>query len=127
LSAGFQPAWPTAFRWLTKVMDARAWAQEVRVHVHDELWRLRLRQFRGAAGALGLGLAHLEERPVDLVHRDERGRHAGGGAEEFPPRHAVLARVLGAQRLHQRLHFALTLGLRDGEEFVARYDLRRNW
>ncbi len=65
-------------------------AQEVRVHVHDEL-------VGEGPGALvrhvrrrGLGAAHAEVRAVDVVHRGERRRHAGSGLEEFAPAHALV-------------------------------------
>jgi hypothetical protein len=101
-------------------------AQEVRVRVHDELAGQRLRALGGLILLGGLGTRDVEQPAVDLVHGDERGGHAGGGREERATAHALLARQVVAERLHARFDLALRAGLRGGEVFVARHDLRRD-
>ena len=96
------------------------------MHVHDELVLER-------AGALlrhrrrgGFRAAHLEQRPVDLVHRHERGGHAGGGLEESAAVQALLAAEIVGHREQALLDLALPFVLRVGIEFVAGDDLGRD-
>ena len=109
-----------------EAFEPRVVAQEVRVHVHDELVLQPIGTRLGEIDALGLGRRGAVERTVDLVHGDEGGRHAGRGLEEAPARQAVLAAVLVGQRVHARLDLLLPLGLRHRHELVARHDLRRH-
>ena len=74
----------------------------------------------------GLRLADLEQRPIDLVHRHEGGRHSRGGLEEFAAVHALPAAELVGHRQYPRFHLALPLVLRIGEKFVRRHDLGRD-
>jgi hypothetical protein len=96
------------------------------VHVHDELAGEPLRPLVGHVRALGLGAAHAEDRPVDVVHRDERRGHAGGRLEEASAAHALVLRQLVAQLLDARLDLLLLRGLRRGRELVARDELGRD-
>ena len=74
-----------------EVHDARVVTQEVRVHVHDELVLERGGALLGHGGGRGFRLAHVEDRAINLVHRNERRGHAGGGLEEAAPVEALLA------------------------------------
>ena len=96
------------------------------MHVHDELILQPVGPRLREVDALGLGGRGAIERPVDLVHRDERRSHAGGGLEEAPARQAVLLAKLVAERIHARFDLLLLLGLRDRQEFVAGDNLGRH-
>ena len=74
----------------------------------------------------GLRLAHLEQRAVDLVHRDERRSHAGSGLEEAAAVEALLPAEIVGHREQPRFHLALPFVLRVGIEFVACDDLGRD-
>ena len=95
-----------------EAFEPRVVAQEVRVHVHDELVLQPIGTRLGEVDAFRLGRRGAVERAVDLVHGDEGRRHAGRGLEEAPARQAVLAAVLVGQRIHARLDLLLPLGLR---------------
>src|SRR4029453_11363918 len=69
--------------------------------------------------------AHAEDRAVTLVHRAERGRHAGGRLEEPTATHALMLRQTRAQLLDARLDLFLPLGLGRRGELVAGDELRR--
>ena len=73
------------------------------------------------------GLAHVEERSVDLVHRHERRGHAGGGLERTAAIDTLLAAEIIGHGKQTGFDLALLLVLRIGIELVARHDLRRNW
>src|SRR6266702_7305537 len=62
----------------------------------------------------------------NLVHRDKRGGHAGGGLKEAPPRHPLPLRKGAAQLLQPRLDRALLLGLAHRQVLIARHDLGRH-
>jgi hypothetical protein len=98
----------------------------VGVHVHDELVLERGRALLGHRGRRGLRLAHLEQRTIDLVHRHERRRHAGGGLEEAAAVEALLGAEVVGHGEEPRFDLALPLVLRIGIEFVAGDDLGRN-
>src|SRR6185312_1668358 len=67
------------------------------------------------------------ERAIDLVHRDERCRHARRGLKKAAPAHALLfCKVIGEGN-KARLDLALLAALRRRKVFVARDDLRRDW
>ena len=78
--------------------EPRVVAQEVGVHVHDELVLERIGALLGHVGGCRLGLAHIEQRAVDLIHRHERGRHAGRGLEEL----AAVEPLLRAEIIRHR-------------------------
>ena len=99
--------------------DARARAQEMRVHVHDELPREAPRALVGHLGGLRFRARDAEERSVGFVHREERGRHPRRGLEEAPARHPQPPGRRRPHLLHPRLEFALLLRLRPRHEFVA--------
>ena len=89
LSAGFQPARPTARRISTKPMwrvsSRRKWVWTSMMN-----WsRSEAARASARSGLLRLGLRHAEDGAVDLVHRQEGGGHAGGGGQEAAAR-AVL-------------------------------------
>ena len=109
-----------------EVHVARVVAQEVRVHVHDELVLERGGALLGHRGGRGLGLADREQVAIDLVHRHERRRHAGGGLEEAAAVEPLLLAEIVRHREQAVFHLALLLVLRIGIEFVARHDLRRD-
>jgi hypothetical protein len=101
-------------------------AQEMRMHVHDELVFQR-------AGALlrhrrrgGFRLRHVKQRPIDFVHRDERCGHAGRGLEKPAAIETLLSAEIVGHRQQPRFDLALPFVLRVGIEFVARDDLRRD-
>ncbi len=106
--------------------DAGVVAQEMRVHVHDELVFQRGCALVGHRRGRGFRAAHLEQRTIDLVHRHEGGGHAGRGLEEFPAVEALLAAELVGHREQALLDLALPLVLRVGIEFVAGDDLGRD-
>ena len=106
--------------------DAGVVAQEMRVHVHDELVLERVGALLRHRRRRGFGLAHVEQRPVDLVHRDERRGHAGRGLEEPAAVETLLAAEIVGHRQQPRLDLALPFVLRVGIELVAGDDLRRD-
>jgi hypothetical protein len=63
---------------------------------------------------------------INLVHRDEGSRHAGGGLEEAAPVQTLLAAEIVGHVEQPRLDFALPFVLRIGIEFVAGDDLGRD-
>ena len=73
-----------------EALEARVVAQEVRVHVHDELVRQPLRALVRHLGRRGLGPARAEDRSIDVVHGDERRRHARRRLEEAPAAHPLV-------------------------------------
>ena len=107
--------------------DARVIAQEVGVHVHDELVLERGGALLGHGRGGGFRLAHLEQRPIDLVHRDKRRGHAGRALEEPTTVQTLLAAKVIRHGQQARLDLALPLVLRIGIKLVAGDDLRRNW
>ena len=78
------------------------------------------------AGVAASALRHLEQRPIDLVHRHEGGGHAGRGLEEPAAVQALLAAEIVGHREQPRLDLALPFVLRVGIEFVAGDDLGRD-
>ncbi len=93
------------------------------LHVEDELIlgpalrkRMRLGDFRRA---------DVERLSIDLVHRQERRRHAAAGREELPARHPELAAVFVGHRQDQRLDRFLIDGLRHRVILLVGDDLRR--
>jgi len=96
------------------------------VAVDDQLPRQCLSALGRRLGCRGLGHADLEEPAEHLVHRDERGRHAGGSLEEAPARQALVAGEPVAQILEPGLDLALLGALPDRHVLVARHDLRRH-
>ena len=110
--------------------DRRAFAQEVRVHVHHEL----VLQVVGASlrdVEVGwLAFQHFVNRlpalGVDFVHRREGRGHAAGGLEELAPAHAVLLRHARADVLHAHFEFLLLRALRLRHVLVARDELHRD-
>ncbi len=107
-------------------LDAGVVTQEVGVHVHDELVFERIGALLRHRRGRGLGLAHFEDRSVDLVHRHEARRHAGGGLEKFAAAQALMLAQLVAHGEEARFHFLLLLILRRRIELVAGYGLDRN-
>lgn len=75
-------------------LEPRVVAQEVRVHVHDELAGQSLRALLRHIDARRFSASGLVERAVDLVHRDESGCRFG----RRQPRHFGIAE-LGLLRL----------------------------
>ena len=78
------------------------------------------------AGVAASAFVDVEQRPIDFVHRDERGGHAGGGLEEAAAVQPLLAAEIVGHRQQPRLDLALLFVLRVGIEFVAGDDLRRD-
>ena len=75
------------------------------MHVHDPLVLERRGALLGHGGGRGFRLAHVEDRAIDLVHRDERRRHAGGGLEEAAAIEALLAAEFVGHRQQAALDF----------------------
>src|SRR5262249_52091097 len=71
------------------------------------------------------GAAHAEDRPINVVHGDERRRHAGGRLEELAAAHPLVLRELVAQLLDARLDSLLLRGLGRRRGLVAGDELRR--
>ena len=78
------------------------------------------------AGVAASAVRHVEQRPIDLVHRHERRGHAGGGLEEPAAVQALLAAEIVGHREQPRFDLALPFVLRIGIEFVAGDDLGRD-
>ena len=78
------------------------------------------------AGRGGFRLGDIEQRPIDLVHRDEGCGHAGGGLEEAAAVQPLLAAEIVGHGEQPRLDLALPFVLRVGIEFVAGDDLGRD-
>jgi hypothetical protein len=98
----------------------------MRVHVHDELVFEPVGALLRHRRSGRFGLRHAEQRPVDLVHGEERGRHPGRGLEEPPAVEALLAAEVVGHRQQTLLDLALLGVLRIGIILVARHDLGRN-
>ena len=96
------------------------------MHVHDELVGEGSRTLVGEVGCRRFGAADTEQRAVDVVHRDERRRHPGGGAEERAPGQALVSGEPAAQFLDARLHRLLPRRLRQRHELVAGDELGGN-
>jgi hypothetical protein len=109
-----------------EAFQPRVVAQEVGVHVHDELVGEGARAFVRHVRRRRFRAAHAEERSVDVVHRDERRGHAGRALEELAAREALVLRELATQLFHARFDPLLVLRLRARQEFVARDELRRD-
>ena len=109
-----------------ETFEPRVVAQEVRVHVHDELVFQPVGARLGEIDALRLGRRGAVERAIDLVHGDEGRRHAGGGLEEAAAGQACSCAELVAEPLHARLDLLLLPVCGIGQELVARDDLRRH-
>ena len=69
---------------------------------------------------------HVEEAAEDLVHREERGRHATARREKLAPADAQLLRRARSQFECTRLDALLLLGLCLRHVFAVRHHLRRN-
>ena len=106
--------------------DAGVVAQEMRVHVHDELVFKRVRSLLGHRRRRGFRLGHVEQRSIDLVHRDKGCGHAGRGLEKSATIQTLLAAEIVGHGEHPRLDLALPLILRIGIEFVAGNNPGRN-
>ena len=106
--------------------DAGVVAQEMRVHVHDELVLQRVGALLGHRRRRRFRLRHLEQRPINLVHRHERGGHAGRGLEEAAAVQALLAAEIVSHGKQPRFDLALPFILWIGIEFVAGDDLGRD-
>ena len=78
------------------------------------------------AGVAASALRHIEQRPIDLVHRHERRGHAGGGLEEPAAVEPLLAAEIVGHGEQPRLDLALPFVLRVGIELVAGDDLGRD-
>ena len=106
--------------------DARVVAQEMGVHVHDELVLERVDALLGHGRGGGLCLAYLEQRPVNLVHRHERRGHAGRALEESAAVETLLAAEIIRHGQQASLDLALPLVLRIGIKLVAGDNLHWN-
>ena len=71
------------------------------------------------AGVAASAARHVEQRPIDLVHRHKGGGHAGGGLEKPAAVQALLAAEIVGHRQQPGLDLALPFVLRIGIEFVA--------
>ena len=109
-----------------EALEARVVAQEVRVHVHDELIRQPLRALVRQLGRRGLGPARAEDRSIDVVHGDEGRRHARRRLEEAPSAHPLALGERVAQLLDAPLHLFLSRRLGQRRELVARDELGRD-
>jgi hypothetical protein len=106
--------------------DAGVVAQEVGVHVHDELVFERIGALLRHRRRRGFGRCYVEQRPVNLVHRHKGRGHAGRGLEKPPAIEPLLAAEIVGHCQQPRLDFALPLVLRIGVKFVAGDDLGRD-
>jgi hypothetical protein len=107
-----------------EAVEPRVVAQEMRVHVHDELAGERLRALGRDAGRRRLGAADAVERPVDVVHRRERRGHARGAAKEGAARLPVPWRELLGEIRDPGRDLLLPRGSRGRHELVAGDDPR---
>ena len=101
-------------------------AHEMGLDVEDELAGEALRPRLHQLGLAGLGRRDLEDVAVDLVHGDERRRHAAARAEELP---AVQAQPLGVgvgELVDPRLDPLLGGALRRRQILAVGDDLGRN-
>ena len=73
-----------------EVLQARVIAQEVGMHVHDELLGERLGALVGHLRRGRFGATHRIERPIGVVHGDKGRRHPCRSREEGAPAHALL-------------------------------------
>ena len=78
--------------------DAGVVAQEVGVHVHDELVFQSIGALLSHRGRRGFRGRHVEQRSVDLVHRDKRGGHTSGALEKPAAALALLAAEIVGHR-----------------------------
>jgi len=78
------------------------------------------------AGVRGFRGRRIEQRAVNLVHRDKGRGHAGRTLEEFSAAQALLAAEIVGHRQQPGLDLALPLVLRIGIELVAGHDLGRD-
>ena len=107
-------------------LDARVVAQEMRVHVHDELVFERVGALLRHGRRRGLRPVDAEDRAEGVVHGDEGCRHAGGALKEGAAGEALLLAELVAHIEQARLHLALLLALGRRDVLVAGDDLRRD-
>jgi hypothetical protein len=101
-------------------------ADEVRLHVDDELSRQRARALGGHAGLRRLRVADVEHPAEDVVHGQEGGGHPGAAREELAPVQAVTRAELVRELLDARLHARLLGRLRQRSELAVGDDLRRH-
>ena len=98
--------------------DARIGAQEMRVHIHDELIfecrSTRCRRIR----LLCLSVAYRIKRSMDFIHGKEGCRHAGSGLQKAPPPQALLGTDFIRHFLDACFDRLLFLGLRHRPEFI---------
>ncbi len=106
--------------------DTGVVAQEMGVHVHDELVLERAGALLSHRGRGGFGACHIEQRSVNFVHRHKGRGHAGGGLKKPAAVQALLAAEIVGHRQQPSLDFALPLVLRVGIKFVACHDLGRD-
>ena len=107
-------------------LDARVVAQEMRVHVHDELVFQRIRPLLCHGRRRCFRLVDIEDRAERVVHGDEGGRHAGGALKEGAAAQALFLAELIAHVEQARFHLPLLFALGCRDVFVARDDLRRD-
>ena len=96
------------------------------MHVHDELIFQRAGAFLRHCRRRGFRFGNIEQRPIDLVHRDERRRHAGGRLEKAAAVQPLPGAEIVGHGEQPRLDLALPFVLRVGIELVAGDDLRRD-
>ena len=106
--------------------DAGVVAQEMSVHVHDELVLERIGALLGHRRSGGFRWRDIEQRPINFVHRHKGRGHAGSGLEKPATVEALLAAEIVGHREQPGLDFALPLVLRIGIEFIAGHDLGRD-
>ena len=111
---------------LDEAHDTGVVAQEMRVHVHDELVLERVRSLLGHRRRRCFRLGHLEQRSIDLVHGDKGCGHASRSLEKSATIQALLAAEVVGHGQHPRLGLALPLVLRIGIKFVAGNNLGWN-
>jgi hypothetical protein len=120
---------PVRFRVFREIEEAfllEIVADEVRLVVDDELSGQRASALIGHTGGGRLGVAHVEERAEDVVHRDERGRHARARRQKPAPAHAVTRAQGFRELLHPRLDALLLPRLGQRVELAVRHDLGRD-
>ena len=99
--------------------DARIRAQEMRMHIHDELVLQRRSTRCRRIRLLRLSTAHGIKRAMDFIHGQEGGRHAGSGLQKATPAQPLLGTDFIRHFLDACFDRLLFFGLRHRPEFIG--------
>ena len=113
------PCPPHCAACIHKGHDACIRAQEMRMHIHDELVLQRCSTRCSCIRLLRLCTAYRIKRAMDFIHGKEGSRHTGCGLQKAPPPQALFGADLIGHFLDACFNRLLFFGLRHRPEFIG--------